>query len=215
MSISITTGDVLNVKLGYQLTGNVDIAYNVLHYTVGSQTGTPPSIATALAAIALAMFNKFSLLWKVDAGADVAMHACTVQDVFPLPRSVAQTYVAGTPVVGVGGAEALPLQDSPTLLKTTDYGQRWGIGRLFYVGLAEALADSGQVTAGAQAALTAFAVGLSDVVTVTSGGWAANLTPVLISGPEDNITRITTVRGGRLSSSIIKSQKRRRPGKGI
>lgn len=214
MAIVIANDNILSVRIGYSVVGATDVAYNILHYKVSSSAGAAPSIGTAMAAVALAMFTKWFALWKTSAGTDVQMDAVSVADVFPLPRSVRSTYVPGAPAIGTGGGEALPLQDAPTLLKTTDVGNRWGMGRLFYVGLCEAFQDSGEVTVGQRAALNAMGAALADVVPVTSGGWTANLIPVLLSGPEDNPTRITQITGGRLSGSVIKGQKRRRPGKG-
>lgn len=214
MAIVMANGNLLSVRIGYSVVGSPDVAYNILHYQVSGSTGAAPAIGTALAAVALAMFSKWFALWKTSAGIDVQMDGVKVSNVFPLPRSVAQTYTPGAPAIGTGGGEALPLQDAPTLLKTTDVGNRWGMGRLFYVGLCEAFQDSGQVTAGQVATLNTMGSALSDTVSVASGGWSATLVPVLLSGPEDNPTRITQITGGRLSGVVIKGQKRRRPGKG-
>jgi hypothetical protein len=211
----IVNGDIIMSRLNFQHDGASTVGYNILHYQVGSSAGAPPSTGVALSAMATAIANKFSPLWKPWAGPDSEMVGATCQATFPLPRSVSQTHTFGAPVVGEGVDDSLPLQDAPTLLKTTDYGQRWGIGRLFYFGLAEDYQDNGRVMAGAVAGLGAMAAALADGLVVTSGGWACTLTPVLLSGPSDNPTRITPITGGRLATTIIRSQRRRRPGKGI
>lgn len=214
MAIVIGTGNVISVRLGYKIDPLPDAAFNILHYQVGVSAGTPPAISAALAAIGTAMLAKWGPLWSPSAGNDVEMAGVTVTDVFPLPRSVAVTTVPGSPIPGGSTDEALPLQDAPTLLKTTDVGNRWGMGRLFYVGLSEEFADAGNVTAGQVASLNTMAAAFNDQVVVTSGGWTATLIPILVSGPEDNPVRLTPITGGRLSDTVIKSQLRRRPGKG-
>ena len=215
MSLTIAAGDILNVRLNYSSSVVIGVAYNVLHYRVGTSTGTPPSIDTALAEVGHQIFNHFATPWALQASQDIRMDGVTVTDVFPLPRSVATTYTPGSPQVGGKAGDALPLQDAPTLLKRTAVGQRWGLGRLFYVGLAESSQHDGLVDLAAQPDLAAMALLLRDTLTITVGGWSATINPVLISGPENNPTRITPITGGALSNAIIKSQKRRRPGKGV
>lgn len=215
MSLTIAAGDLLNVRLNYDMEDFPDRAFNVLHYKIGSSTGTPPNMSTALAAIGQAMFNKWYALWKVGASNEIRMSGVTVNDVFPLPRSVAVTYTPAAVSPGDHASSAIPLQDSPTLLKKTDVGQRWGQGRLFYVGIAEDGQHEGLLDLGTSVALQAMGVALADNVNVVSGAWSAVLNPVLVRGPEDNPVSITPITSGRLSDLVIKSQKRRRPGKGI
>lgn len=215
MAISIGVGDVLNIRLGYGQGTRPDVAYNVLHYKCSTVSGTPPIMTAQLGAVGQAMFNKWSALWAAFASADIRMENCRAQDVFPLPRSVGTVYVPGAPVPGLVAGDSLPLQDAPTILKTTDYGQRWGIGRMFVVGVPEANTQEGYLEPASLIAIGAMALALKDPVNVALGGWNCTLVPVLIGGPEDNPTRQTPVTGGRLSDIIIKSQKRRRPGKGI
>lgn len=215
MALTIGVNDILNVRLNYDQASYVDRAFNILHYKVASATGAPPSIDTALAAIGQAMFTKWSALWAPGASNEVRMAGVTVTDVFPVPRSVATTYTPGSPVPGAVVSDAIPLQDSPTLLKKTPVGQRWGQGRLFYVGIAESGQHEGLLEPATAGVLNTMGAALSDNVSVTSGGWSCVLTPVLISGPEDNPTRTTVITSGRLSDITLKTQRRRRPGKGI
>ena len=215
MSLVIAAGDLLNVRLNYDLEDYADRAFNVLHYRVATSVGTPPAMSVALAAIGQEMFAKWSALWKAAASEEVRMAGVTVCDVFPLPRSVATTYTPGAPVAGVQASEAIPLQDSPTLLKKTDVGMRWGQGRLFYVGIPESGQHEGILEPATASLLNTMGVALADTVNASSGGWSCSLTPVLCRGPEDNPVSITPITSGRLSDVIIKSQKRRRPGKGI
>lgn len=215
MALTIGLNDLISVRLNFSDANDDDGAYNMLYYRVNNIAGAPPAQSQMLAAIALEMYTKWSTLWAPAAGPDVKFNGCTVCDVFPLPRSVSVTYTDGTPTTGAGTGDAIPLQDAPTLLKTTEVGNRWGMGRLFYVGLSEDFQDGGRVVGGAVASLGTMAAALDDAVVVNSGGCTVTLGPVLKRGPEDNPVSLTPITGGRLSDTIIKSQRRRRVGKGI
>src|SRR6266511_2362454 len=129
MSLTFAAGNLISVKLGYDNTKGPGIAYNLLYYQIGSMVGASPSMSAGLAAIGLAMFSKWSALWAPAAGSDTRMAAVTCTNVFPPPRSVSNTYQPGTPAAGTGTGDSIPLQDAPTLLKTSDVGNRWGMGR--------------------------------------------------------------------------------------
>lgn len=215
MALVITAGDLLNVRLNYANVTGPDVAFNVLHYRVGSMTGAVPALGTALAGIGSAMYTKWSPLWSASASASVNMSGVSVTNVFPLPRSVTTTFVPGTATAGAVTGDSLPLQDSPTLLKRTDVGMRWGYGRLFFVGVPESRQMEGVMNAPMITALGTMAAALSDNVSLSIGGWSVTLNPVLLGGPEDNPVHITPITSGRLSDPIIKSMKTRRPGKGI
>jgi len=206
MSLTFAAGNLLTVRLGYDNNDAAGVAFNVLHYQIGSMVGPPPAMGAGLAAIGQAMYIKFAALWSPAAGDDTKMEAVAVTNVFPLPRSVTTTYQPTVATTGASPTDSLPLQDAPTLLKTTEVGQRWGLGRLFYVGLAEEFNDSGHVTAGALTALGNFAAALKDSVSVTLGGWSVVLNPVLVRGPEDNPVSLTAITGGRLATASSRAR---------
>lgn len=214
MSIVIGNSDLVAVRLNYSLEDDSTVAYNQLYYRVGSVAGTPPPISQVLSDVATAMYALWSAPWAATAAASVTMTGVTVTSVFPLPRSVAVTHNPGTPTVGSVAGGALPLQDSITLLKTSDVGNRWGLGRMFVVGVPEASQADGRIGVLPLAAYEALASKLNDAVLVTGAGYSLTCAPVLKSGPEDNPTRITPITGGRVSNDILKTQRRRRPGKG-
>lgn len=214
MAITFGLDDILMVRLNFDLITRPDFAMNVLHYRIAALTGAPPTISQGLGAIAQAMYDKFSPAWANIASEEVAFRSVTAQSTSPAPKSVAVTYSPGVPRVGDVGGESMPLQDAPTLLKKTDLGSRKGLGRLFFVGLAETLSASGFVSIGGVGGLTTFAELLDDNVPATLGGWSVTLAPVLVSGPDTAPTLVTPIRQGILSNAILKTQRRRRPGKG-
>lgn len=216
MSTAFAVGDVIQTRLNFGQAGNVvDVAYNVLHYRVTAFSGTQPGMTAGLGRIAQDMFDKWSALWKPAASVNVRMTGVTCQNVFPLPRSVGVTHTPGAPVPGDDASDALPLQDAPTLLKRSDFGQRWGIGRLFYVGLAEAFNEEGLVVNLGIGHLQTMANALKDGLGIVAAGWSITLQPVLVRGSTDNPVSLTPIVAGVLPDLVIKSQKRRRPGKGI
>lgn len=214
MAITFGLGDLIQVRLNFELAERFDRAMNVLHYRIATQSGTPPAISAGLSAIGSAMYDKWGPLWDQAASDQVRFASVTSQNVFPLPRSVGVTFSPGVPRTGEEVSDPMPLQDAPTLLKTTDIGQRWGLGRLFYCGLAENQQAGGTLAVAALAALQDMALALKDAVSVSAGAWAVTLEPVLVRGPSDNPVSLTKITGGRLSDPFIKTQRRRRPGKG-
>lgn len=214
MALSFTVGDLVEVRLNYKATAGEGVAMNVLHYQVVNISGGVPGMNQALSDIGKAMYEKFAPLWSPAASENVGMVSASAQNVFPLPRSVMATYVPALVTVGAVADDAMPLQDAPTLLKTTDVGQRWGIGRLFYAGLSESGQDQGQVDLITGALLQTMALALKDNVTAAGTGYNLSLDPVLVRGTTDNPVSLTKITGGRLSDFVIKTQRRRRPGKG-
>lgn len=215
MSLAVASGDIITTRKEFRNTVVNTVAYNITHFRVGSVSGSAPDMPTQMGAIAKALYDLIATAWPAIASQDITFTGVTAWDVFPVPRSVGVHYAPGTPVVGAIASEALPMQDSPTILKRTAVGQRWGLGREFFVGLAESQQADGLLTAGAVTLISLYANEVASPITATSGGWTATLAPVLLSGPEDNPTRITPILNGQLSNNIIKTQRRRRPGKGI
>lgn len=221
MSLLFNIDDVISIRHNFAL--GESRAFNILHYQIVSKTGALPGPTTVLVEIAEALFDLWSGPWAVLGSVDVQMEGTSAQNIWPLPRSRLATYTPGAPVAGTVAGDAMPLQDSVTLLKLSDYGQRWGLGRVFVVGLAEGSQDAGVVTnVLATAALEVLAETLDDNVTVTAGAWSMVLRPVLFHAPtpetEDEPAtpvRITPVVEARVSDFVVKSMKTRRPGKGI
>lgn len=214
-------GDVIMVRLNYSLDGN--FAFNVLHYQIAAFSGVLPGPFTTLALIGESAEQLWGATWAAGASNQVSFLGASTQRVYPTPRSKLVTFSAEFPIQGDIVSEALPLQDSPTIIKDTDFGERWGLGRVFYVGVPESMANNGSVIVGAtRTALNALAAKLNDNLDVIGDGWTMTLNPVLyhaataatVDKPA-TATRITKIVGGHVNDNVIKSMRSRRPGKGI
>jgi hypothetical protein len=222
MSAAIEVGDHITARLEFQ--GNSsDVGFNVLWYRVGNvidtATGAPSATAVpnsvALPAIAEAVYNHLKDEWQFAACVQATFTSVTAQSPYPLPRSRPYTFVPAVAEDGAIAGELLPSQDCPTILKRTDFGQRWGMGRLFFFGLGEAQQDNGLMTNAAVGLVNAFAAKLVTTILATVGGQTISLTPVLVKGTKAAVTRSTPLTDAALSNAVIKTQRRRRPGKGI
>lgn len=222
MSVNITLGDIIEVRLEFGALNDDSRLYNVLHYRVDNltvvSTGLPPAVAVPYSAMAPAfaadVFATLSPEWAPTASQDCAFLGVTTQDVHPSPRSRPYTYTAVDPVPGTVTSEMLPAQDCPTILKKTLYGERWGLGRMFLVGTAETGQDTGILNPAAVDAIADFADVLDTVFTSTNGTYSARFTPVLFSDADPANVRINFIDQWVLSDQVIKTQRRRRPGKG-
>lgn len=213
MAIVLQAGDLLNVQHVFTNTKSAT-AINVLHYRVGSFTGVVPAMPDFLAAVANQLGQAFVDQWKQSASNEVKFVNTRATNVFPLPRSVGVNWVPAQ-IPGQLTSEALPLQDTVTILKRTNVGSRWGLGRIYITGLAEEQQDSGVLTAAAKLAMQNLADQLQATPTITAPTWSAVLNPCLVRGREDNPVSITNIIRWELSNDILKTQRRRRPGKGI
>lgn len=214
MAILVNAGDLLSVRITYTNVATVT-AMNVLHYRVGSLTGAVPDIDTFLTAVAGQLLTLWSPRWAAAASDKVELVGIAATSVFPLPRSVTKTAFPGVAKMGDINSDALPLQDSITILKRTAIGNKTGLGRLYYVGLPESEQANGIISAAEVANLTNLINWISSSPAVNGGPWSCVLNPCLVNGPEDNPARITNITSSALSNTIIKTQRRRRPGKGI
>lgn len=214
MSLVVAAGDLLSVR--HTFTNPVTAtAMNVLHYRLGSLSGTVPAMTTFLAAVAAQCNAAFLTPWSAAANQDVKLVATRATSVFPLPRSVGVEYVNSPAAPGNVTGEALPLQDAVTILKRTAVGNRWGLGRMYFVGISELQQNSGTIDATIRGHLDDLATHIGSAMTITGTGWTAVLNPCLVRGPEDNPVSITNVISAQVSNNTIKTQRRRRPGKGL
>jgi hypothetical protein len=111
------------------------------------------------------------------------------------------------------------MQDAVTLLKQTGIGERWGQGRMFVPGIPELHAEGGRITPTAIGHLGDLWNLIPTFFLVSDGTYDTQLAPVLYS-PEHAVDeviipeRVTPITAGALSDDVIKTQRRRRPGKG-
>lgn len=214
MSLTVAPGDLLAVRFTFTNVATAT-AMNVLHYRLGSISGTIPNMTTFLGNVAAAANAGYQSVWKPAANSHVSFVATRAWSVFPLPRSVGVEVVHSPATPGDILGDALPLQDTATILKRTEVGDRSGLGRFFFVGLSEDEQANGVISLDQRLMLDAVALWLGGPLSVTGVGYSAILNPCIVKGPEDNPVRITNVLSCAVSNNIIKTQRRRRPGKGI
>lgn len=222
MSTVVQVGDIISTRLNFKdILGTV--AYNQLHYKVTSIVPTPPAIYAGESMVAFGaqmaedIFDYFKNQWSLAASIQVGFTGVTVQNIYPAPKSRQITFTAAVSQSGAENVDAMPLQDSPTLVKRTEFGQRWGIGRVFYVGLAENMQNMGNISEDAFGHLAAFGALLDDPLAVVLNGTTFNIKPVLVGAPPvvNGPPRVSDLTSVFPSGNTIKTQRRRRPGNGI
>lgn len=200
-----------------------DVGFNILHYQLvqatviatGLPMATNPIASDVCQALGNAFISVYYAVWNPAASTAVTFDGCTVQKVYPGDRSVPYHVPNGGAAAGTVAGDAMPLQDTVTILKKTGYGQRWGQGRFYFVGLAEASNNKGFIGAGAVAAIGAMGATLAGDIVCDDGTNQYTMRPVLTNVPTTGLPRINRITSMELSNDTIKTQRRRRPGKGI
>lgn len=221
MATRLSLGDILSIRYEFASTSNV--AYNVMHYRCdmiatnpgGLPPAVPPLISDVADPILAEMMDLVVDAWEPTASTGSAMTGATIQDLLPTPRSRPFTSEFVAPRPGTVASEPLPSQDAATLIKITEFGQRWGLGRWYHFGLPESLQSHGFVTPAGITALQHLADVLDSPVTMTIPGFDLTLRPVLLHTEIREGQRYHPILGMQLSNNVIKTQRRRRPGKGI
>lgn len=220
MPATIQVNDIILARPQFNTSGGQ--AFNVIHFRVqqlnNAETGLPVAQPVPaddiLPALATALGLDFAQAWQQGASAGVEMPSFMVQKVHPGLRSDPYIHVFDAPPIGVVAGGYIPLQDSPTILKKTGNGERWGTGRFFYVGVAEIGQDDGRLTAGQITAMAPMIEWLQADHGTTANNVVIGLQPCLFSKNASGF-RINDVTRTLLSDDILKTQRRRRPGKGI
>lgn len=221
MSLTTEIGDVVRVRLEYGF-GDTK-AYNIHHYrirdVVNIGTGLPSAqgnpIEVAAPFFAEAFFTNLNFAWNDAASTAVNATGCTVQSIYPSPKSRQYSLLAATPIPGQIPNDPMPLQDTVTALKKTAIGQRWGLGRTFFVGLAETSQVGGKIVASQLLNFQVWAGILGVEQVISDDDFTYTFDPVLYAELPGQDPRITKVVQAVLSDDILKTQRRRRPGKGI
>lgn len=214
MALTFSNGDILKTRLEFNGPGGR--GYNVLYYRIITTPATQPALLSGLTLIGEAIYNHFKDKWKAGANVSASMLNCVAQSVYPAPRSAPVTY---TPLVTTGGVitgEALPTQDSWTGIKRSRVGIRQGVGRTFFFGLSESSQTNGRIEDGATLiALREWAEALADEIIVSTPGGPMEIQPVVCGANVEATGTAYAVELGIPGDNIVKSQRRRRPGKGI
>ncbi|MBC7121491.1 MAG: hypothetical protein H5T33_08020 [Candidatus Methanosuratus sp.] len=221
MAVELNIGDVLLFRAEYKDV-NATTAYNMMHYRlVSAEPVTPgPSfegvdMEEVGPPLAQEIYNPWASNWADFSSSQARMVGGMVQNIHPTPKSRQYNYVPPGPTFGGIAGDMLPLQDSPTLVKKTVFGQRWGIGRLYLVGVPESLAAGGTINNDYLTDANTFGQLLLADVTLTAAGWNFIFRPILFGTPEGEPVRKLDLVDIVMTDTLIKTQRRRRPGKGI
>lgn len=222
MSVVMNVGDIAMVRMEYVNALNTR-AFNILHYQLTNVAVPGGGLFPGENAInVLPLLNQVVGVnvggaWAGAACEEVLCTGISSQSIYPAPRSVLVNNTFAVPIAGSEPGPALPLQDAPTLVKRTNVGARWGIGRLFFVGLGEEQQTDGLVDVALVDDLTNFGNELALPRSVAFAGNTFTFTPVLWTPPSAALPtgRATPITSVTFNDRAIKTQRRRRPGKGI
>lgn len=221
MSTTLEVGDILTIR--HEFTDVTSVAFNLLEYqcyeVTVTATGLPAATAIPLSPIAQDIasvaYNSYKDPWALLACENCQMTGTTIQSVHPSPRSRPFTYTPLDAQEGTRAGQLLPLQDTVTFLKRSGYGERWGMGRIFFVGLSESDQEAGFMIPAWVTLAQAEASGFTADLLVVTPEHTIQFKPVLWRGVGAPLPNPVPVTGCELSNNIIKTQRRRRPGKGI
>lgn len=222
LSLFIADNSVLSLRLNMQFNGET-VMYNMFHYRVSNleviATGLPPAVNVTVAEMASGILTG----WLADIGpayadcvsASVLITGASLWSLYPAPRSRQYNHVLAVPMNGGRNAAVLPAQDAVTILKRTDYGTRDGLGRFYMSGIAEEDQDGGVVDNDLVTLVSTLCTAMDGALSVNNGVYTCDISPVLFKQPPGGGASIIGIRSHELSNTTLKTQRRRRPGKGI
>jgi len=221
MALITNIGDVFQCRLLFQGVPP-EVAMNVLHYKLesvsvpggGLWAGAPSyDVCPALAQL---LYQAFSIQWAPFADSQVRMIGCDAQNISPEPKSRMYTYDPEAKIAGLVIDDPLPLQDCVTVLKHGPGASRHDLGRVFVCGFPESAQSAGTITADVAGDMAGFVEELRLLQEVLVDGNTLLFRPIIYSvdpGPPV-VTREIPILETKLSDRVMKTQRRRRPGKG-
>lgn len=200
------------------------MGYNLLHWRCAAitdtATGLPAAVTIPFASvapeIAEEIYDLGAVAWANAASNLALFTGVTIQDIAPTPKSFAYSYQHSPPTAGAIVSDMLPAQDTVSIKKITALAGRPFLGRMFFYGLPESMCSQGQINDELLVLINIFGGQYDNPVIFTAGAWNIELRPVLYHGTDSSgVPLYTNIVGFDLTDKTIKSQKRRRPGKGI
>jgi len=200
--------------------------FNVLHYRLNNVTvssGTPPTTFPDAVPILQKLGETLGLTiqepWAACSSETMTLEGVSCQRVYNGARSELVTVDMEFPTEGEIVGDMLPTQDCLTILKRTGNGERWGLGRYYHSGIPESSQAIGIVSGTYKALVQALGNVLKETISITHEGATLFFEPVLhsVDAPEVGppFVRTTKITNMVVSDDVIKTQRRRRPGKGI
>lgn len=204
----MAVGDILEAVLTFQNVMNLDRYVNVLHWIVNTDevgASNEESVASVLNAAVNATI-------KAQLSTNLNFEQTLVQRVFPLPRTTGFYFGNGGANVGSNATQMLPPSCALINRKRTAFAGRKFRGRVFTVGLCEDDQNNGvwssarvnNISTAWETILTTLMVGVLGTGEYSPVIWPKNGTA---SG---DATVITTIQ----LDTIVRSQRRREPGRG-
>lgn len=222
MSLQVSLNDVIEYKL--ETGDSVSRMYNILHYRVSGinsvGVGLPPAVAADYTQVMPAIIGAISAElvdeWAAVTSASYAFAAASAQCIYPSPRSRLYTTIFDPVRDGDAPLSALPAQDAITLLKRTPFGERREMGRLYVSGIPESRTLGSVVDEQFLNLYQALANAVASPVTAITNAYAITVQPVIYHRyPNSQQTRFTDITDAGPSDLVIKTMRRRRPGKGM
>lgn len=222
MGLVTDVGSVAMVRLAYQQPGP-DVAFNVLYYRLKSVTVDGGGLFAGeqawatMPALAKAVYDWINPEWRTFASSQIRAVDASAQDISPEPKSRLYTYTPAAVLSGAVVGEPLPMQDTITVLKYGPGASRHDLGRIFVTGLPESANENGILNSDTATDMGPYIDALGQIVHFTLNGVTYDWWPVLYARDEGPpvFERTTEILDTKLSDRVFKTQRRRRPGKGI
>lgn len=222
MGLVTDVGSIAMVRLAFQQP-TTDVAFNVLHYRLKSVTVDGGGLFAGEQAwatmpkLAQAVYEWLIPEWQTFTSNQVRCVNASAQDISPAPKSRLYTYQPPVALAGSVVNEPLPMQDAITVLKYGPGADRHNLGRVFVAGFPESANENGTLNLDSATDMGPYITALGQIVHFTLNGVTYDWWPVLYSvetGPP-LVERTIEILETRLADRIFKTQRRRRPGKGI
>lgn len=175
MSAPVTSGDLIEVKLGTYCQGQAGI--NVRHYLV--LPGATPGVE--LEDVAQTLDNAFHAAYKAVLAQDATWYGVRAQIISPGIPSNGEVVAAHVGTGEIINGSAMPTQVTSIVTLNTAVAGRMYRGRVYvsFPGRNDSELTTGRPTAGYLTRLSTLADYFDDAFTITAGGGTINITPVL------------------------------------
>jgi len=222
MSLEFGDGDIIAYRMDSTI--GQSNCFNLFHFKVKNTTvvasGLPAPVRFSFSAAAAAIIDgvsaEYSDEWKAASSNELFLVSGHAQSLWPYPASRQYHELFDPPGQGTIVSQSIPAQDAATLVRRGAAAGRDQVGRSFVSGCPE-LGQSNGIMTDAQVLLyNALAVAFSGSIHCSNGEYEWDLVPVLAKElPEHGGWQGIPIVDVQLSDPTLKTQRRRRPGKGV
>jgi len=184
---------------------------NVRHYRVSLISGGSPTAEQQESAL-ISISSQITTAMKNCASNEWALYGQKCQRVWPVPRTVG-TYSSGNAGAGAVSENSLPSEVTAVVKLKTAFAGRKYRGRMYMAGVPVTFETDSLITGAGQTLYNTLSSVLDGVLGIAVGGISYEFTPIILhrSAP-GTWTDILNTTG--LVDPILRSQRRRQPGKG-